>query len=225
MKIFNKQIVFLLILLLSVGSCMEEIDVTEGQDPNTNNKDSETTTNYKRVGMHDGSDDDFIDETSCSSIKFPYSLSANNIPLTLSSIADYQLVKDIFNLSSIDVDTIVFNFPITIINQDYSETIITNLEALNSVTDTCNITILNNLNAITCVDIVYPIKISLFNLDTDQTTIISVENDEALFNFMNNLSENIVYSVQYPINVLSNTITSAISSDTDLKSIIDSCIN
>ncbi|MDO9276881.1 MAG: hypothetical protein Q7T92_15220 [Lutibacter sp.] len=226
MNLFLKKIAFLILLPISILGCIKEIDLTEGENPNTNNSNSETTNNYKRIGMYDGSFDDLIDNNACSSVKFPVSLLANNIPLTITNTTDYQLVLNIFNLSPIDADIIVFNFPISIFNQDYTQTAITSQAQLDNLSAVCDQTINNNLSAITCVNIVYPIKISLFNTATEQTTIISVFKDQDLFNFMANLSVNEVYSVQYPINAVTiGNVNIMVSGDSQLKSIINDCIN
>lgn len=217
-----KKIAILILLPIVIFGCMKEIDLTEGENPNTNNVNSETTNYYKRIGMYDGSFDDLIDNISCSSVKLPVSLLANNIPLTITKTADYQLVLNIFNLSPIDTDTVVFNFPITIFNQDYSQTSVTSQEQLNNLSAFCN----QVIGAITCVDIVYPIKISLYNQITDQTTIISIVNDRNLFDFMANLSVNEVYSVQYPINVSTvGNIKISVIGDGQLKTIINDCLD
>ncbi|MDP3358066.1 MAG: hypothetical protein Q8S41_01835 [Lutibacter sp.] len=217
-----KKIVFLILLPIAILGCMKEIDLTEGENPNTNNANSETTNYYKRIGMYDGSFDDLIDNISCSSVKLPVSLLANNIPLTITKIADYQLVSNIFNLSPIDTDTVVFTFPITIINQDYSQTLVTSQSQFNNLSALCN----QAIGAITCVDIVYPIKISLYNTTTEQTTIISIVNDRNLFDFMANLSVKEVYSVQYPINVkIIGNVNISVSGDIQLKSIINDCLD
>ncbi|KUO64540.1 MAG: hypothetical protein APF83_06715 [Lutibacter sp. BRH_c52] len=201
---------------------MKEIDLTEGENPNTNNANSETSNYYKRIGMYDGSFDDLIDNISCSSVKLPVSLLANNIPLTITNTADYQLVLNIFNLSPIDTDTVVFNFPITILNQDYSQTSVTSQGQFNNLSALCN----QAIGAITCVDIVYPIKISLYNTTTEQTTIISIVNDQNLFDFMANLSVKEVYSVHYPINVkIIGNVNISVSGDIQLKSIINDCLD
>jgi len=147
---------------------------------------------------------------------------ANNNPLTITKIADYQLVSNIFNLSPIDTDTVVFNFPITILNQDYSQTSVTSQSQFNNLSALCN----QAIGAITCVDIVYPIKISLYNTTTEQTTIISIVNDRNLFDFMANLPEKEVYSVQYPINVkIIGNVNISVSGDIQLKSIINDCLD
>jgi hypothetical protein len=217
-----KKIVFLILLPIAILGCMKEIDLTEGENPNTNNANSETTNYYKRIGMYDGSFDDLIDNISCSSVKLPVSLLANNIPLTITKIADYQLVSNIFNMSPIDTDTVVFNFPITIINQDYSQTSVTSQSQFNNLSALCN----QAIGAITCVDIVYPIKISLYNTTTEQTTIISIVNDRNLFDFMANLSVKEVYSVQYPINMkIIGNVNISVSGDIQLKSIINDCLD
>ncbi len=217
-----KKIAFLFLLPIAIFGCMKEIDLTEGENPNTNNANSETTNYYKRIGMYDGSFDDLIDNISCSSVKLPVSLLANNIPLTITKIADYQLVSNIFNLSPIDTDTVVFNFPITILNQDYSQTSVTSQSQFNNLSALCN----QAIGAITCVDIVYPIKISLYNTTTEQTTIISIVNDRNLFDFMANLSVKEVYSIQYPINVkIIGNVNISVSGDIQLKSIINDCLD
>lgn len=217
-----KKISFLFLLPIAIFGCMKEIDLTEGENPNTNNANSETSNYYKRIGMYDGSFDDLIDNISCSSVKLPVSLLANNIPLTITKIADYQLVSNIFNLSPIDTDTVVFNFPITILNQDYSQTSVTSQSQFNNLSALCN----QAIGAITCVDIVYPIKISLYNTTTEQTTIISIVNDRNLFDFMASLEVNEVYSVQYPINVkIIGNVNISVSGDIQLKSIINDCLD
>jgi len=226
MNFSAKKIVSISLLLLSISGCIKEIDLTEGENPNTNNSNSETTNQYKRIGMYDGSFDDLIDNNACSSVKLPVSLLANNIPLTITNTADYQLVLNIFNQSPFDADIVVFNFPITILSQDYSQTIITNQAQFDNLSVVCDQAITNNLSAITCVDIVYPVKISLYNTTTEQTTIISVVKDQDLFNFMANLSVNELYSVQYPINaVTTGNVNIIVSGDSQLKSIINDCAN
>ena len=221
-----KKIVTLFLLLQLISGCIKEIDLTEGENPNTNNSNSEATNHYKRIGMYDGSFDDLIDNNSCFSVKLPVSLLANNIPLTITNTADYQLVLNIFNLSPFDADIVVFNFPITILNQDYGQTSITSQAQFDNLFAVCDQAINNNLNAITCVNIVYPIKISLYNTTTEQTTIISVIKDQDLFNFMTNLSVNELYSIQYPINTITTgNVNILVSNDNQLKSIINDCTN
>ncbi|MDV7186608.1 hypothetical protein R3X25_04885 [Lutibacter sp. TH_r2] len=224
MSLIAKKYVSYLILLLVIG-CQQEIDINEGTNPNTNSNNSETTNYYKRVGMYDGSFDDLIDNASCFSVELPVSLKANGIALTIEEINDYQLVETIFNQSSIDDDTIGFNFPITIFNYDYTQSTITNQEKLDDLTTNCGQLITSNLSAITCVDLVYPIKISLFNIGNDQASIITIINDQELYGFTSSLSNNEVYSINYPINVLvNNTDSIEIIDDSEFKSIINDCI-
>lgn len=221
-----KNIVTIVLLLISILGCIEEIDLTEGENPDTNNRNSETTSHYKRIGFYDGSLDDLIDNNACSSVKLPVTLLANNIPLTITNTMDYQLVTNIFNQSPFDADIVVFNFPITILNQDYSQTSITSQAQFDNLSAACDQAINNNLSAITCINIVYPIKISLYNTTTEQTTIISVIKDQDLFNFMTNLSVTELYSVQYPINaVITGNVNITVSDDNQLKSIINDCAN
>ena len=221
-SIAKKSLVYLFLILII--SCQQEIDVNEGSDPNTNNNNSETTNYYKRVGMYNGSFDDLLDNTSCFSVQLPVSLKANGIALNIINTTDYQLVENIFNQFPFDVDVIEFNFPITIINYDFTQSTITSQEQLNNLANSCGDLISSDLNAITCVDLVYPIAISLFNISNDQTSNVIIKNDQELFVFTNTLSDQQVYSVQYPINaIVNNNISIEVINDSQFKSIISNC--
>lgn len=225
MKNNVKKISYLILTLIFIISCQIEEDITEGKNPNTNTNNSETTNYYERIGMYDGSFDDVMDNNSCSSVILPVSLFANNVPLTINNTTEYKLIEDIFNQSTLDQDSIVFNFPITTINYDYSKTVITNQQQLEDLQNLCNNNINNNLIPITCIDIQFPIKISLFDTKLEQSSIVDINTDQELFIFMTNLSINEVYSIQYPINIFTNeNITISVSTDSQLKSIINDCI-
>ena len=58
MNFSAKKIVSMFLLLLLISGCIKEIDLTEGENPNTNNSNAEATNHYKRIGMYDGSYDD-----------------------------------------------------------------------------------------------------------------------------------------------------------------------
>jgi hypothetical protein len=225
MKNNVKKISYLILTLIFIISCQIEEDITEGKNPNTNTNNSETTNYYERIGMYDGSFDDVMDNNSCSSVILPVSLFANNVPLTINNTTEYKLIEDIFNQSTLDQDSIVINFPITTINYDYSKTVITNQQQLEDLQNLCNNNINNNLIPITCIDIQFPIKISLFDTKLEQSSIVDINTDQELFIFMTNLSINEVYSIQYPINIFTNeNITISVSTDSQLKSIINDCI-
>jgi hypothetical protein len=225
MKNNVKKISYLILTLIFIISCQIEEDITEGKNPNTNTNNSETTNYYERIGMYDGSFDDVMDNNSCSSVILPVSLFANNVLLTINNTTEYKLIEDIFNQSTLDQDSIVFNFPITTINYDYSKTVITNQQQLEDLQNLCNNNINNNLIPITCIDIQFPIKISLFDAKLEQSSIVDINTDQELFIFMTNLSINEVYSIQYPINIFTNeNITISVSTDSQLKSIINDCI-
>ncbi len=211
-------------------SCQEEIDITQGTDPNagdnTNNYNSKTTSYFKRISMLDGAFDDILDQTSCSSVVLPVSITANGIPLFISSATDYALIETIFNQSNTDQDVVVFNFPIQIINYDYTTQTIANQLELNNLIQACNQLTANNEQPITCVALIYGIKISVFNTNLNQSTIITVASNQDLYNFINNLSPDEVYAIKYPIEVSitglpTNTV---VNSDNELENNILNCV-
>ncbi len=233
-KAFSSKLVVekLAVLLLAIlfTSCQEEINITEGTDPNaennTNNYNSKTTKYYKRMSMHDGSFDDILDTNTCSSVILPASITANGIPLVISSTSDYSLIDAIFNQSSTDEDIVVFNFPIQIMNYDYTTQTIANQLELEHLINTCNQLIVNDEQPITCIDFIYNINFSVFNTNLNQSTIISAASKYDVFNFIKNLSSDEVYSAKYPIeaSVLGVATNTIINSDSELENSILSCV-
>jgi hypothetical protein len=223
-----RQLYLMLVGCLFFGffSCQDEIDFTEGTDPNqnTNTATSENTSSYRRIGMFDGSSDDVIDNNSCSSVILPVSLTANGIPLTLTSPTDFSLVEDIFNQSTTDEDVIAFDFPIQIQNFDYSIQQISSATELQSLIFECDQLILNDENPIICVDFNYPISFSLFNTNLGLFDIFSINSDQELFVFIENLLPDDLFSAQFPLNVLvDGQQTISVNSDGELEGIIDTC--
>lgn len=224
------RVIVLTMVCFFVISCQEEIDIIEGTDPNgnndTNNFNSETTDFFRRISMHDGSYDDVMDSNFCSSVVLPVSLTANNIPLLIESTADLVLIENVFNQSSIDEDVIVFDFPIQVMNYDYTiQTIASEIE-LALLRSDCNELILNEQAPITCVDFIYDLGFSIFNSNLNQSTILSVSSDFDLFNFIENLSVDEFYSAQYPIEVVvSGMQNTFINSDQELESTILNCLS
>lgn len=223
MKQFFNYII--IAFLISNISCQDEIDITEGTDPNTNNTESTTTTYLKRVSMFDGSYDDIMDKNVCSAVMLPINITANGVPLTINDSSDYQAIETIFNQSDTDEDTIEFNYPITIINYDYSEIQINNVADLIAVINDCSQLILANQSPVNCTTLTYPFNISVFSSVLDQLGVVPITSKQTLYTFLENLNDSEFYTVQYPITAnVSGSESIVVNSDDLLENIIDNCI-
>ena len=217
---------FMLMALLAFTSCQDEIDEELGQNPNTNSADSITARNLERTAMYDGSNDDFLDGNSCSSIVLPVTVTVNGTQVTVVNESDYQLVTDILAQFNTDNDTVELQFPITVILNNYTELTVASQADYDFIIDACQQAEANAQDAISCLDIDFPIAILTYNLSSDQTGSIVFDSEQSLFGYINNLGSDELFAIDYPINVmLSNGTTATLQSDVDLQSSIDECLS
>jgi hypothetical protein len=228
MKNLKLLTAMLLISIFSVSSCQDEIDTVNGERENTNSNTSPTASNLERTSMYDGGFDDFLDGISCSSILFPVTATVNGIEVTLLSELDYSLVIDILDLFTNDVDTIVFQFPLSVKLSNYTEVQITNQTDYNTLMNVCTLAEQNGEDAINCLDINLPFTILIYNLNSEQTGSVVIESEQQLYTYMNNIGNNELFAVNYPItaniNGESNTVVE-ITSDLDLQAKITECLS
>jgi hypothetical protein len=216
----------LVLSLISFTSCQDEIDVENGQNPNTNSADSVTASNLERSSMYDGSFDDFLDGNSCSSILLPVTATINGTEVTIVSQSSYQQVIDILAEFNNDNDQIVLQFPLTVRLNNYTEVVVTTQGEYDAIIAACQQAVNDGEDAISCLDINFPITILTYSLSLEQTGSIVIESEQQLYTYMNNLGNTELFAVNYPITAsLSNDSMVTITSDSDLQSRINECLN
>lgn len=205
MRYFRKYFTFQLIavILLIFTSCQSEIVTEEFTNQETILKDSPLTTFVKRVVMQNTSQDDFIDNAACFTVKFPYSVIVNNTIVSLDHVADYSKVEKQLSLSSNTKDPVIFMFPITLLFTDYTEKKINNQSEYDAQLQTCTVDS-NTFLKINCIDFVFPIKISVYDSNTQLPSVIAITDDKALYFFIENLGLSQYISFNYPLMVTDN---------------------
>jgi hypothetical protein len=212
--------------LFSFTSCQDEIDTETGENPNTNSANSQTASNLERASMHDGSFDDFLDGVSCSSILLPVTATVNNTQIVIVSQSDYQHVIDVLGEFNTDEDSVVLHFPLTITLSNYTEVVVSNQTEYNAIINACEQLEATGQDAISCVDIDFPITLLTYNLNLDQTGSVVIESEQQLYGYINNLDNDELFSVNYPITVTgAGQATVTINSDADLQSSVQDCVN
>ena len=226
MKTLKFITAILLMSFIGFTSCQKAVDVTNGQNPNTNSANSQTASNLERSSMYDGSFDDFLDGMSCSSILFPFTATVNGTKVTLLSEADYSMVLNL--LSKFNNDTIVFQFPLTVKLSNYTEVQVANQAEFDALSNACAQAESAGKSAINCLNIDFPIAILTYNLNLDQTGSVVIGSREELYNYMNAFGNDELFSVNYPITATlkgqSNTVIE-ITSDMDLQSRVTECLS
>lgn len=223
----NLKLIFASLLISCLGfmSCQDEIDNENGQNPNTNSADSVTASNLERSAQRDGTFDDFLDGTSCSSILLPVTATVNGQQVTIVSQADYQQVLDIFAQFNDDNDTVTLQFPITVQLSNYTEVVVGSQAEYDAIIDACEQAEAAGEDAIECLDIDFPITILTYSLNLDQTGSVVINSEQELYNYITNFDSDQLFAVDYPITATLNgdTVVS-ISSDLELQSRINECL-
>jgi hypothetical protein len=227
MKNLKLLTAILITSILSFTSCQDEIDIENGENPNTNSSTSPTANNLERSSMYDGSFDDFLDGVSCSSILLPVTATINNIQVTLISESDYQLVLNILGQLTNDEDSIQLQFPLTVKLSNYTEVQVASQSDYDALIAACETAENNAEDAIKCIDINFPITILTYSLNVEQTGRVVIETEQQLYTYMNNFGEDELFAIDYPITATlkgdSNTVIE-ISSDLDLQARITECL-
>jgi hypothetical protein len=196
----------------------------------------------QRTAIQDGSIDNIIDKANCLSINFPITVSANTNQVIINSIDDLYIIESIFDIEDEDIDLLEINFPITVKNANFSESLINNLTELLDLSNTCNEE--NEIDEdIECLDFEYPITGSVFNTNNELIDTIALSDDMSLFNFIGNIDDADIITLNFPItatlfdgtilttntlNELESTINTYISScdeDDDYDYSDDDCDN
>ncbi len=225
MKTFKSILGITCIALLSFTSCQDEIDNNIGEEPNTNNANSVAANNYKRTAMYDGSFDDFLDGNPCSSILLPVVATVNGTQVSVISQSDYQQVINILGQFNTDDDQVILQFPFTVRLSNYTEVLVTSQGNYDAIIQACEEANAQGEDAISCLDINFPITILTYNLNLEQTGSLVIESEEQLYTYMNNLGNDELFSISYPITIMfSNGTSATVGSDANLQSSINECL-
>ena len=224
MKSINfKKFLFLPLLFLMIfTSCQDE--VTEITDPNTEETlvaNSNLANLMRFTSINDGSIDNIIDFANCLEVVLPVTVIVNDITITITSFEDLDLIEAIFDEFEDDINDIEIVFPITIISGDYTVIEIENQEALEDLIEGCHGEDEDD-DDIECIDFQYPITISIFNTDFDIIETVTINNDEALYHFIDDLDGGVLASINYPITmILSDGSTLEVENNTELEAAIN----
>ena len=220
--IFKRSLLFLLLSTVLLTSCRkEETESIQTPDDETLQPNSVVSNLMLRTASNDGSNDNIIDYANCISIQLPVTVIANGIEITVNTTDDYDLIESLFDEDEDDTDTIVIIYPITIVLSDFSEVDINNASELYSYTINCNDENESD-DDIECIDFQYPITASVFNSNNELIETIDINSDNELYNFIENIDDNDIITINFPITVtLSDGTPVIINSLNELAIVIE----
>ncbi|GEL11271.1 hypothetical protein SAMN05192550_2104 [Flavobacterium glycines] len=224
MKTFKLIAGIALMGIFSLTSCQSEVEEVQGDNPNTNTANSTTANSIKRISMYDGSSDDALDGSSCSSILFPFSATVNGVSLV--NQLSYEQAITILGQLNNDTDTVVLQFPLRIRMSDYTEVTVNSQSEYNAIVNNCTQAENNGQAAISSLNISFPITILTYDASLVQTGSTVITTERQLYTYMVNLSSTDYFSVKYPVTVtLADGTTATVNSDTELKSEITAALS
>jgi len=208
----------ILIFAFGVLACQkEELSVVQEQEETSLLADKQLVGLIQSVSSHDGTFDDFVDESACFSINFPYEVLLNGELITINSINDLLTIKP--------MDDVVPIFPISITTANYIEIEVANQATFASYILSCANGLMYN-DRITCLDFNYPISLSLYNPDNTTFETIIFNHDKETFEGLELFEEGTIATIRFPLSVkmLDGTIIT-IESNQELKSRILQILN
>jgi len=221
-----KKIAVLFLLSLALFSCRKEnMEIIEAPTEDVLGINTTIANLLRQTATNDGSYDNIIDGASCFDIVLPVTVFANGIEVVVETEDDLDIIEDIFDEFSNDTDTLVIVFPITIVLDDYTQVVINSQTELDAAAALCPDENSGD-DDIECIDIQYPITASIFNTNNELIDTITINNDEELFDFLDDLDEGVIVTFNFPITViLWDGTTVVINNFTELQSVIESAID
>ena len=202
MKISYYTSFLVLTLALTLFSCRTEDDVTI--DPpidETITANSTVADLISRTTANDGSFDNIIDQASCLSIQLPVTVVVNGLEIVINDDDGYEEVEDILDLFDDDIDTVVISYPITVIFADFTTQVINSDEELATLAANCGDENEDD-DDIECIDFQYPITASVFDQNNELIQTITINNDNDMYDFIDDLDDFAVVTISFPITVI-----------------------
>lgn len=221
----NNYLLLLAGIIVFLFGCQKEvteiIDPPQGEVFDTNTPVSDL---IQRTSLNDGSFDNIIDGSSCTTIKLPISVKVNGQEILLESAEDFKTVEKILDDSDDDDGKVVITFPITVILADYSEIRLNSESDLEDLVDECIED--GNDDDIECIDFKYPLEIAIYDSETQISNVITINNDKELHDFMDDLDEDEFASFKFPLTVtLSDGAEMTITNNDELEEVLENAID
>lgn len=213
-----KSLLYLpLFVLIMFTSCQNENSDIINQQDTTISSNSNLANLISNTALNDGSLDNIIDYANCLEVVLPVTVTANGVTLTIQSITDFTALEAVLEAFINDDDQVEISYPITVVFSDYTQIVINNQEELEAQIENCNGE--NEVDDdIECIDFQYPIAFSIYNTDFQVTEVVTINNDEALYLFLDTLDGPILASLNFPVTmILANGETIEVNNNQELE--------
>lgn len=202
MKTLKPILLLVLGVVFTMTSCRTEDDLAI--DPpveDTIEANSTIADLMSRTAFNDGSNDNIIDNASCLSVQLPVTVTVNGIELIINDEDGYEDIEDIIDLFDDDIDSVVISYPITVVLPDFSTVVVNSDTELAALAVNC-IDENENDDDIECIDFQYPITASIYDENNDLINSITINNDNDMYDFIEDLDDFAAVTINFPITVI-----------------------
>lgn len=222
MKTLKPILLLVLGVLLTLTSCRTEDDLAIDPPTEETIEANSTVANLmSRTASNDGSSDNIIDSASCLSVQLPVTVTVNGIELIINDEDGYEDIEDIIDLFDDDVDSVIITYPITVILTDFSTVVVNSDAELAALAANC-VGENEDDDDIECIDFQYPITASVFDENNDLINTITINNDNDMYDFIDDLDEFAAVTINFPITVIfADGSTQTINSIQELEDAIE----
>jgi len=205
--------------------CQQDVtEIIETPPEQVITSDSKVADLVQRAAMKDGSEDNIIDKSSCSSLVLPVTVVVNGLEIILDEEEDFVTVEKILDEFDWDDDVIEIFFPVTVVLADHSELILNNEDDLENLWDSCSED--GSDDDIECIDFVFPFTISVFDSENQLSDVVTIENDKQLHDFFEMFDPEEIASITFPITVvLSSGEEYVVHDNEELENLIEESID
>lgn len=196
------------------------MEIIEPANEQTLRSDDQVVALMRNTVQNDGSADNILDKSSCTNIVLPVTVVVSGIQITINSEDDLEIIEKMFDEFDDDDDELSFLFPITVTLPDHSELVINDEDQLEDLIEDCVEN--GDDDDIECVDFEYPFSVSVFNTNSQVAEVITFGNDKELYRFLENLEEEDVVEINYPVTlILSDGTRVTANNNNQLEEIIE----
>ena len=222
MKTLKPILLLVLSVILTLTSCRTEDDLAIDPPTEETIEANSTVANLmSRTASNDGSSDNIIDSASCLSVELPVTVTVNGIELIINDEDGYEDIEDIIDLFDDDVDSVIITYPITVILTDFSTVVVNSDAELAALAANC-VGENEDDDDIECIDFQYPITASVFDENNDLINTITINNDNDMYDFIDDLDEYAAVTINFPITVIfADGSTQTINSIQELEDAIE----
>lgn len=222
MKTLKPILLLVIGITITMTSCRTEDDLAIDPPTEETIEANSTVANLmSRTASNDGSSDNIIDSASCLSVQLPVTVTVNGIELIINDEDGYEDIEDIIDLFDDDVDSVIITYPITVILTDFSSVVVNSDSELAALAANC-VGENEDDDDIECIDFQYPITASVFDENNDLINTITINNDNDMYDFIDDLDEFVAVTINFPITVIfADGSTQTINSIQELENVIE----